>query len=139
MTKLEVAQGELKRAQEALNTASEQYRRAIILFLDALGEDTLDLPEGTANKDVWRDLVRQRQVMAEVLSSLANSRYCLAVVNESDTLPDTPSNMVDEERIALINSLPDRYGRYHSSVSEFLRQKREDAERENEVRGDLRQ
>jgi hypothetical protein len=140
MTKLEAAQVRLQQAQEALNIAAEQYRGALTLLIDALDESTREPPQKKGHKTASRDLVwQQRKALETLLSAIANSKICLILGQPAIPSVD-PIEITDEEkRIALINSLPGKYGNYHSTVEEFLRQRYKDAERENDVRGNLAQ
>ena len=140
MTKLEAAQEELEHAQDALNAATEQYRRAILLLIDALDE-ALQVPPPTAGRETLASatIEQYRRPLENLLIALAKSGgYPVHIAQPTSALP-TPIAITEEERAALVKSLRGRYADQHNIVDEFLREKHEDAARENNVAGDLSQ
>jgi exonuclease VII small subunit len=136
MTKLEAAQEELEHAQEALNAATEQYRRAIVRLMDALDESFQVAPPRAGQERLASATIEQyRRTVAKLLTALANSaRYVVHIGPPASALP-TSIGIPEEERAALVRSLRGRYADRHNTVDEFLRQKHEDAARENSVTG----
>jgi hypothetical protein len=136
MTKLEAAQEELEHAQEALNAATEQYRRAIVLLMDALDESFQVSPPRAGQESPASATIEQyRRTVAKLLTALANSGgYMVHVAQPASASPDSIA-ISEEEQAALVKSLRGRYADRHNTVDEFLRLKHEDAARENSIGG----
>jgi hypothetical protein len=136
MTKLEAAQEELEHAQEALNAATEQYRRALVRLMDALDE-SFRVPPPNAGREIpaAATIEQFRRTIAKLLSALANSGPCILNIARPTSASLSSIAIAEEERAALVRSLRGRYADRHNTVDEFLRQKHEDVARENSVGG----